>query len=324
MGFENLIHGLNGDTLKSLRLFEPELALCVTIVVILLLRMIGLTQPGQLAAAGARGLGRCAGPGDHALGHCRRSADPARGAVHRHAGVRRVYRLLPRGAVVVRRAVRDLHLVVGHSRPGCRTRRFSAGARRHAGHVPDGLGESSADRVPGRGDGQRAVVRTGRPAQRTEAEQRGGPEICGLWRRHGRGDAVRSELAGRRAGILPHSYHGPAAVRPAGQRDRSQRGRGQAVGFDAGGADGDGRRGVQAVGRAVPLLVPGRVRGGFGRSQRLPFGSLEGGRLGAASASHDRLLRFAGASRPGIEPRMRRIPRPCIPWETSWPSPTKL
>ncbi len=44
MGFETLVNGLNSDTLTSLRLFEPELALCVTIVLILLLRMIGLTR----------------------------------------------------------------------------------------------------------------------------------------------------------------------------------------------------------------------------------------------------------------------------------------
>ncbi len=41
MGFENLLHSVNDNTLHSLRLFEPELALCATIVLMLLLRMCG-------------------------------------------------------------------------------------------------------------------------------------------------------------------------------------------------------------------------------------------------------------------------------------------
>ena len=46
--------------------------------------------------------------------------------------------------------------------------------------------------------------------------------------------------------------------------------------------DDGGRPGVQALGRAVPLLVPGRVRRRRGRSRRVPVGRLEGRRAGAA------------------------------------------
>ena len=59
-------------------------------------------------------------------------------------------------------------------------------------------------------------------------------------------------------------------------------------------ADGDGARpgrvdgrrrpGVQALGRAVSLLVPRRVRRRLGRSRRLPVGRLEGGRPRAAGS----------------------------------------
>ena len=48
------------------------------------------------------------------------------------------------------------------------------------------------------------------------------------------------------------------------------------------GADDHGRPGVQALGRAVPLLVPGRVRRRVGRSRCVPVGRVEGGRDGAA------------------------------------------
>ena len=44
------------------------------------------------------------------------------------------------------------------------------------------------------------------------------------------------------------------------------------------------RPGVQALGRAVPLLVPRRVRRRLGRSRRVPLGRLEGRRAGPARA----------------------------------------
>ena len=67
----------------------------------------------------------------------------------------------------------------------------------------------------------------------------------------------------------------PAAATPA----RSSRGAG------ARRADGDGRAGVQAVGRAVPFLVPRRLRRGHGRGRRVFVGRLEGGRPGLAGAA---------------------------------------
>ncbi len=44
MGFDNLLNSVNADTLRSLRLFAPELTLCATIVLVLLLRMFGPTR----------------------------------------------------------------------------------------------------------------------------------------------------------------------------------------------------------------------------------------------------------------------------------------
>ena len=100
---------------------------------------------------------------------------------------------------------------------GLRRRRHDrvlrAHARRAAGHVPDDLGQPHADRVAGRRDGQRALLRAGRHAAEPAQEQRSRLEIRRFRRRHGRRDALRHQPAGRRARLGPPADDG----RPAGR-----------------------------------------------------------------------------------------------------------
>lgn len=56
MDFQSLVNNLQSDTLASLQLFRPELAICATIVVMLLVRLFGVGQrldPFWLALAGS-------------------------------------------------------------------------------------------------------------------------------------------------------------------------------------------------------------------------------------------------------------------------------
>ena len=80
-------------------------------------------------------------------------------------------------------------------------------------------------------------------------------------------------------------------------------------------ADDDGRPGLQALGRAVPLLGPGRFRRRAGRSGHVPFDRLEGRRRGPLDPAGADLFRM-----PGTAPRRRR--RPSRPWPrcgSTWP-----
>ena len=86
-----------------------------------------------------------------------------------------------------------------------------------------------------------------------------------------------------------------------------------AHGAGPGGADDHGRPGVQALGRAVPLLVPGRVRRRVGRSRRVPVGRLEGRGAGAAGARGAR-RQHVPAER-ARRPR-RRLPNAAVPAQT--------
>ena len=169
-----------------------------------------------------------------------------------------------------------LHADLGHSRSRCRPRRLSAGARRHAGHVPDGFGQSLLMVFLG-------VEMASVPSYALAGMLKGrrqSSEAALKYAVYGAGTAgVMLYGISLLAGVLG-SFHLPTmAVRlgellaPIG----AAAGRRQADGADARRADGDGRPGVQVVGRAVPFLVSRRVRRGHGRSQRLFVGGLEGG-----------------------------------------------
>ena len=83
------------------------------------------------------------------------------------------------------------------------------------------------------------------------------------------------------AGVLGSAHLPTMAARLAEMMHRRRRRRAD----DGAGprrADADGRPGVQALGRAVPLLGARRVRRRHGRSGRVPLGRLEGRRPGAA------------------------------------------
>ncbi len=145
--------------------------------------------------------------------------------VHRLAGLRFVHGLFPHAALVLRRAVHHLHAHLGHPRSRRGPRRLLAGARRHAGHVHHGLGQPPAHGLPGRRDGQRAVLRPGRPAQGPPQEQRSRAEVRRLRRRHGRHHALRHQPAGRRARLGPLAHHGhpPGRAAPADQSRAAHR-----------------------------------------------------------------------------------------------------
>ena len=79
------------------------------------------------------------------------------------------------------------------------------------------------------------------------------PATCPTWRRATWPHCRRRPAAGRRDPLLGHAVH-------------------------------PGRPGLQAVGRAVPLLVPGRVRGGGGRGGGVPVGRVQGRRRSCSPA----------------------------------------
>ena len=86
-------------------------------------------------------------------------------------------------------------------------------------------------------------------------------------------------------------------------------------GARVGRADDDGRPGLQALGRAVPLLGPGRFRRRAGRSGHVPFHRLEGRRRGPLDPAGADLFRM-----PGAAPRQPH--RPSRPWPrcgSTWP-----
>ena len=211
----------SADTLdERCRVFRPELALCATIVLMLLLRVFHADEPHRLVLrrrSPARRVGPVSGR------PLARPIEPTVGSqeiLHRHAGLRLVHGLLPHAAAVLRRAVRrssrgSRAFPTATTAPDFYTLR----AGRDAGHVPHGLGQSPADGLPGRRNGQRAVVRPGRHAQGPPAEQRGGAEVRRLRRRRRRRHALRHQPAGRRARLGPPADDG----RPPGRAARSRR-----------------------------------------------------------------------------------------------------
>ena len=79
------------------------------------------------------------------------------------------------------------------------------------------------------------------------------------------------------------SAHLPTMAAPARPTCCKRRaGPDRSRGAGAGRVDAHGRAGVQALGRAVPFLGAGRLRGGPGRSRRLSVRGLEGRRPGPA------------------------------------------
>ena len=87
-----------------------------------------------------------------------------------------------------------------------------------------------------------------------------------------------------------------------------------AVVLVVGRADDDGRPGLQALGRAVPLLGPGRFRGRTGRSGHVPFHRLEGRRLGPLDPAGADLFRMPGAAPLRRSRPSRRWPRCGSTW----------
>ncbi len=178
-----------------------------------------------------------------------------------------------------------------HSRPRRLGRLQRALARRHARHDADGVVESLADDLDRHRNGELAELRPGGFPQGQAAEQRGVPEIRRLRRRRRRGDALRHQPAGRQVRHCLRARPGEGLLRRRrGRRLRPDRASRHPVRA--------GRHRLQARGRAVPLLVSRRVRGGGGRGRRLSLRRLEGRRTGPARPSHHELLRPRTA-RPG-------------------------
>ncbi len=218
MNFAQLIQSLSSDTTNSLGLFRPELALCATIVVMLLLRVFrGLEKIDAFWIA-------LIGSGDRFVVFGALAAvglDRGHSANELFTGML-VYDsfsdLLPHDFAAVCRAVCHFHEAFRHSRPGRCARFLHAGAGRDGRHVHNGHGQSLGDDFPRRRNGQRAVLRLGGHAQGTAAQQRSGAEVFGLWCRGSGHHAVWHQPAGRRAGNLSSADDGPAV----GRSDRAR------------------------------------------------------------------------------------------------------
>ena len=225
-----------------------------------------------------------------------RSLEP----VQRPAGLRQLHDLpqaVPAGLH------RPGHLAVAahrHSRPRGLGRLLLPAPGRDARHVADGVGEPSAHGLHGRRDGQLAELRPGRLPQGPAAEQRGGPEVRRLRRRCGGRHALRHEPPGRqvrhRLPARPGRASWPTApldpLHPARHAVRPHRLR------------------LQAGGRAVPLLVPGRVRRGRRRGGGVPVGRFQGSGPGAAGSLRLRPGRARRASSSDADAWQRRSPLP--------------
>ena len=134
MNFRDLVNSLSHDTTGSLALFRPELALCATIVLMLLLRSV--PRDWRIDSFCIALIGSAVGlwfaaPWQHlksiAIGH-------AAGNVHRHAGLRFVHDLLPHVLLLFAVLFVIFTQALRHSRPR-RCRRFllaRAGRRRSA------------------------------------------------------------------------------------------------------------------------------------------------------------------------------------------------
>ena len=181
MNFDELVQSVVNDTVGpggSLSAFRSELALCGTILAILLLKIvvprwkIECVLRDGARAAGGDGLLRIACGRDVALAlvfhGC--GGDSARQShFFRHADGRQLHGGLASPVAAVRASVHHLHA----NRRGLRRRGYDRVLRPHArrlgGHVPDDLGQSHSDRDARRRDGQRPLLRVGRhetqPAQ---------------------------------------------------------------------------------------------------------------------------------------------------------------
>ncbi len=182
--FFDLIDSAMRDTAAlSLPAFRTELAICATIVVMLLCAPVSrrAVDRRRIDCVGWRARRAMVRPAVESAGVAagRRPRRAARD-LHRHVGLRLVHALLPRAVDVLRGAVRAVHAAFGHSRSRGRARLLHARAWRHAGHVHHGVGESFVDDLSGRRDGQRSFLRPGRNVEGAAAKQRGRAEIFRL------------------------------------------------------------------------------------------------------------------------------------------------
>ena len=153
-----------------------ELALCATIVAVLLAN--GRARAGRPARFYVTLVGLVRGRSVLAVTPWRRGcrADAGRrpADLHRHAGRRQLHASSCAACCCCSRCCSSpSRRVSGVPDHDDADRVLRADARRHAGHVPDDLGQPRADRLAGRRDGQRALLRAGRHAAAPPHEQRG-------------------------------------------------------------------------------------------------------------------------------------------------------
>ena len=252
VNFDELVQSVVKDTIGrgSLWAFRPELALCATIVAMLLAKVVvpGWKTSAFLphAARPRRGdLFRLACPG---TGLSRRRVRGRHADLHRHAGLPTASRVVLRvPAAAVCDPVHHVHADGRRRRPGRHDRVLRADARRAGGHVPDDLGQPHVDRAAWAWRWPACRATCWPACSGNAQEQRGRPEVRRVRRRHGRRDALRHEPAGGRARLGPPADHDRSTGRvdPKRRRGRSNDGPGPRR------ADADGGRGVQAS--AVPF-----------------------------------------------------------------------
>ena len=238
VNLQSLVDNLIADTLESsLPLFWPELIICATIVVLLLVRAVphaatrSIRSGSRSSARSSRFVTRC----------------PAGGSARRIGGVARqeiftgmlVYDSLTVFFRMFLLAFAFWFIILvrmtglADSEDGQDFYTLLLG--RDARHVPDGVGQSPDDGLPGRRDGERAVVRAGRHPQGPPPRERSGAQVRRVRRGRRRRHALRHQPARRPVGHGP-----PADDRHQARRngypgdDRQRRGRRHAHGARAG------------------------------------------------------------------------------------------